>query len=103
VRQRASVEAHGDYRLRPTAIAPGRHQAAPAGCLVVALSRLNRLVVATQSTRAASCFSSKCLAAWSHTSSGTASARSASRVIDSARAKAARSASVKSSVSRHGR
>ena len=77
-----------------------RHQAAPAGCLVVALSRLNRLVVATHRTSPASCFSSKCFAASSHTSSGTGSARSARRVIDSAKAKAALSASVKRSVSR---
>src|SRR3984893_1406462 len=77
------------------------HQAAPAGCLVAALSRLNRLVVATHRTKPASCFSSKSFATSSHTSSGTGSVRSAIRVIDSARAKAALSASLKKSVSRH--
>jgi hypothetical protein len=77
-----------------------RYQAAPAGCLVVALSRLNRLVVATHRTRPAICFSSKCFAASSHTWSGTGSGRSARRVMDSARARAALSASVKRSVSR---
>ena len=49
-----------------------RYQTAPAGCLVAALIRLNRLVVATHRTSPASWFSSKCFAASSHTSSGTA-------------------------------
>src|SRR5580693_1018000 len=77
-----------------------RYQTTPAGCLVAALIRLNRLVVATHRTNPANCFSSKCFAASSHTSSGTASARSARRVMDSARASAALSSAVKRSVSR---
>ena len=51
-------------------------------------------VVAIEITSAASSFSPKCAAASFQTSSGTASARSLSRVIASVSARAARSASV---------
>ncbi|HEX6555620.1 MAG TPA: EamA family transporter [Ktedonobacteraceae bacterium] len=70
-------------------------QVAPACSLMVALRRLNRLVVAIMRMMAARPFSSKCSVASSQISSGTASARSASRVAASVSARAARSASVK--------
>src|ERR1700730_1630480 len=73
----------------------------PATWRVVMLSRFQTFVSAMESVKAASSRSVKWRAASFHTSSGTGSGRSATRVEASARARGARSASVKYGVSRH--